>query len=276
MMNWKKTVSFVLYIITAVSSADDSWVKYTNGLLSVEFISLELQSALDRINQETGVEFSLSPKMETDEVNDSFADLPLERGIRRLLKGYNYMIIFKNQDGDKKYIDRVILLAKGPKIIHREPSRPEPQTATHSAEEPAAAPQEGDAASPEQPSADVVLQRDASGHYLSAGKINNYAVRFLVDTGATLVVVPGTVARKMNLVREAEQMVSTANGRTKGFTTTLSRVELAGLTINQVPAVILPAMNHERHVLLGMSFLEAFELIQRDNLLLIRQPAPIP
>jgi predicted aspartyl protease len=56
----------------------------------------------------------------------------------------------------------------------------------------------------------------------------------------------------------------------------LASVELAGLTISQVPAVILPAMNQERHVLLGMSFLEAFELIQRDNLLLIRQPSPIP
>ena len=275
-MNWKKTVSFVLYIVASVSSADDSWVKYNNGLLSVDFISLELQSALDRITQETGVEFSLSPKMETDEVNDSFADLPLERGIRRLLRGYNYMILFKASDGDKKHIDRVILLARGPKIIPREPSRPEPQTAAKPEEEPAAAPEEETGAPPEQPSADVVLQRDPSGHYLSVGKINNYTVRFLVDTGATLVVIPGSVARKMNLAREAEQMVSTANGRTKGFATTLASVELAGLTINQVPAVILPAMNHERHVLLGMSFLEAFELIQRDNLLLIRQTSPIP
>jgi aspartyl protease family protein len=275
-MNWKKTVSFVLYVAASVSSADDSWVKYNNGLLSVDFVALELQFALDRVTQETGVEFSLSPKLETDEVNDNFVDLPLERGIRRLLRGYNYMILFEASDDSEKHIDRVILLAKGPKIIPRRPSRPEPQTAAKPEEDPATAPEEVTAAPPGQPSADVVLQRDASGHYLSSGKINNYTVRFLVDTGATLVVIPGSVARGMNLVRETEQMVSTANGRTKGFTTTLASVELSGLTINQVPAVILPAMNHERHVLLGMSFLEAFELIQRDNLLLIRQPSPIP
>ena len=47
--------------------------------------------------------------------------------------------------------------------------------------------------------AEVVLQRNRSGHYVAPGKINGTAVTFLLDTGATTISIPEAVAEKNRL-----------------------------------------------------------------------------
>ena len=46
---------------------------------------------------------------------------------------------------------------------------------------------------------EVVLESGSFGHYVASGKINNTEVTFLVDTGASYVSVPESVAKKAGL-----------------------------------------------------------------------------
>ena len=54
--------------------------------------------------------------------------------------------------------------------------------------------------------------------------------------------------------------------------TRLDSVDLGGLVARRVQASVLPNMPGEQ-VLLGMSYLKRFELIQRDGTLTLRPPA---
>jgi aspartyl protease family protein len=53
------------------------------------------------------------------------------------------------------------------------------------------------------------------------------------------------------------------------WSTRLDSVSLGGLTAERVPATVLPGMEGDE-VLLGMSYLKRFELIQRNDTLTLR------
>ena len=117
---------------------------------------------------------------------------------------------------------------------------------------------------------EVILQRNRAGHYIADGKINNQAATFLLDTGATNVIVPGELARRLALPRGRAHYAQTANGTITNYSTVLDSVSLGNLTLNRVRASINPKMRgHE--VLLGMSFLKQLELVQRGEQLTIRK-----
>lgn len=119
--------------------------------------------------------------------------------------------------------------------------------------------------------AQVVLQRNRAGHYVAGGRINGEPVTFLVDTGATDVALPLGIARRLDLTLGAERLGKTANGTVRMWSARLDSVELGGLTARRVRASVLPNMQGEE-VLLGMSYLKRFELIQRGNTLTLRPP----
>jgi len=89
----------------------------------------------------------------------------------------------------------------------------------------------------------VVLKQNAHGHYIAPGTINNTPVIFLLDTGATDVVVPQTLAEKLGLSHSTSTQVATANGIITVYNTTLSEVSLAGLKGSNIDAVINPYMD---------------------------------
>ena len=117
----------------------------------------------------------------------------------------------------------------------------------------------------------VSLQRNPYGHYVSNGKINGEPVVFLLDTGATDVAIPMTVADRLGLEKGPAVKVRTANGITTAYRTRLQSVSLGEMTLHDLPASILSNTGTEE-VLLGMSFLKHFELIQKGRTLTIRQP----
>lgn len=119
--------------------------------------------------------------------------------------------------------------------------------------------------------AQVVLQRNRAGHYVVTGKINGAPVVFLVDTGATDVTLPLAVAQRLDLPLGGERIAKTANGNIRAWSTRLDSVDLGGLMARRVPASVLPNMPGEE-VLLGMSYLKRFELIQRGDTLTLRPP----
>ncbi len=117
----------------------------------------------------------------------------------------------------------------------------------------------------------VVLRRNRSGHYVANGRINGEPVVFLLDTGATDVALPLQVAHRLRVPLGAARIAKTANGNIRIWSTRLSSVDLGGLTARRVQASVLPNMSGEE-VLLGMSYLKQFELIQRGNTLTVRSP----
>ena len=117
---------------------------------------------------------------------------------------------------------------------------------------------------------EVVLRQNRAGHYVANGAINGHPVTFLLDTGATSVSVPASVAHRLGLKRGAPLRASTANGTITTYATRLDDVQLGNITLENIRADINPHMRSEE-VLLGMSFLRKLEFTQRDRELTIRQ-----
>ena len=115
----------------------------------------------------------------------------------------------------------------------------------------------------------IVLQRNRMGYYVAGGTINGTPVTFLIDTGATTVALPLDIARQLDLPLRPGGLSQTANGTVQTWSTLLDSVGLGGLTANDVRAVVLPNMPGDQ-VLLGMNYLRHFEIIQRDNTLILR------
>jgi aspartyl protease family protein len=112
--------------------------------------------------------------------------------------------------------------------------------------------------------ATVILNSDSSGHYVAEGFINNEPVTFLVDTGATMVSIPVSVANRLNLERGPAFTSVTANGNTTSYFTRLDSVRLGSIEMRDVRAGINTGMEMEE-ILLGMSFLKYLEFTQRGE-----------
>jgi aspartyl protease family protein len=117
---------------------------------------------------------------------------------------------------------------------------------------------------------DVLLRANRQGHYLASGRINGQSVTFLLDTGASSVSIPASVASELGLRRGAPTRYATANGVITAYRTELDSVELGPIQLKGVRGSINPHAPGDQ-VLLGMSFLRHLELRQRDGELLLRQ-----
>lgn len=104
------------------------------------------------------------------------------------------------------------------------------------------------------------LRKEGDGHYWASARVNSMPVKFLVDTGASLVALTRQDARRIGvntdkLQRNAE--VRTAAGRVMAATTTIDEITIDGVTVRNVSAVVID--EGLEHSLLGMSFLNRLE-----------------
>ncbi len=116
---------------------------------------------------------------------------------------------------------------------------------------------------------EVVLQRSRSGHYIAPGLINGEPVQFLVDTGATRISVPLALAQRLGLKQGYASQATTANGVVTVYDTRLDEVRLGSIVLRNVAGNINPGMPGDV-VLLGMSFMQDLELVQRGDTLTLR------
>ncbi|HPT50529.1 MAG TPA: TIGR02281 family clan AA aspartic protease [Accumulibacter sp.] len=112
--------------------------------------------------------------------------------------------------------------------------------------------------------ATAVLTADNNGHFLTTGNINGTTVRFLVDTGATMISLGASEARRVGIDAGKGQsaVVNTANGQA-----TVSRVKLDTVRVGEIVLNGVDAVVHQQDMpiaLLGMSFLNRMEM-QRDG-----------
>ena len=110
----------------------------------------------------------------------------------------------------------------------------------------------------------ITMTADNQGHFYTTGTINGVSVRFLVDTGATMISLGATDARRVGLDfnRGQKGMTQTANGQVVVSKIQLDTVRIGDVTLHNVDALV-----HQTEMpmaLLGMSFLNRMEM-QRDG-----------
>ncbi|WP_245638718.1 retropepsin-like aspartic protease family protein [Hydrogenophaga palleronii] len=110
----------------------------------------------------------------------------------------------------------------------------------------------------------IVLTADSQGHFMPTGQINGRAVQFVVDTGATTVILSESDAQRIQLdYRKGRKVsVNTANGTVIGHQLQLDSVRVGDALVYGVAAIVLP--QSMPYVLLGNSFLTRFQM-QRTN-----------
>jgi len=117
----------------------------------------------------------------------------------------------------------------------------------------------------------LVLQQNFAGHYLVNGEINGRGVEFMLDTGATLVAVPGALAARLGLRHGPPVQMRTANGMSRAYMTRIERLQFGPFVFHDVDASIVPGMEGDQ-ALMGMSLLKQLELTQRGQALTLRVP----
>ena len=117
---------------------------------------------------------------------------------------------------------------------------------------------------------EVILQSNRQGQYVMTGAINDVATEFILDTGATDVVVPSGLADRLGLEYGYQSQAMTANGVVNIYSTVIDELQLGTITLYNVRASINPAM-HESMVLLGLSALGQSEFVQQGSQRTLRQ-----
>ncbi len=103
----------------------------------------------------------------------------------------------------------------------------------------------------------VHLQAAPDRHFYTDGHVNNRAMTFVVDTGASAIALRESDYEKSGSYLRASDFtvgISTANGTTRAARVNLSVVDIGGIRIRDVEAFVLPD-DKLRDNLLGMSFL---------------------
>ncbi len=116
---------------------------------------------------------------------------------------------------------------------------------------------------------EVVLKQNRQGHYVASGKVNKVPVTFLLDTGATDVAIPETIAAQAGLVRGNASFAATANGMVTVYSTQVKELSLGNIVLEGVNASITSSMVGDT-ILLGMSALKQIEFSQRGTTLTLR------
>lgn len=116
---------------------------------------------------------------------------------------------------------------------------------------------------------EIELEANRQGHYVANGRINNEAVTFFLDTGATSVSVPESIANEAGLEKEYRARSQTAAGTVDVWGTTIDTLRLGDITLRNVSATINPATDMDI-VLLGMSALGQLDFSQQSGTLTLR------
>ena len=111
------------------------------------------------------------------------------------------------------------------------------------------------------------IPRDSRGHFLTDGRIDGQRIGFMVDTGASVVALNETSAARFGLrplPGDYSAPVATANGTIKAARARLAMVDIGGLVVRDVDAMVLPDRALSEN-LLGLSFLSKLKRFEYAN-----------
>ncbi len=111
------------------------------------------------------------------------------------------------------------------------------------------------------------LERDQRGHYSGRFRLNGRDVDAMVDTGASMVAINVSTARRIGLDLLPDDFryeVDTANGRTRAAMARLSSLQVGRVHVEGVDAVVLDDRALSG-TLIGMSFLNRLKAYRVEN-----------
>jgi len=119
----------------------------------------------------------------------------------------------------------------------------------------------------------VTIAPDSTGMYEVNGSINGFLVKFVVDTGATLISMNKHHANRigLNYKMEGEESLSeTASGYAKTYLVKLKEVRVGDIVLNDVQGAVhdgeFPSV-----ILLGNSFLGRVNMMREDKILQLKK-----
>jgi aspartyl protease family protein len=119
----------------------------------------------------------------------------------------------------------------------------------------------------------AVLQSDGRGHFVAQGSINGKAVTMMVDTGASVTVLPANEANRLGIdyrARGTPGAANTANGVVQTWNLSLDSVQVQGITLYNVSASVIEAPLNT--ILLGNSFLNRLQMQREgETMVLVRR-----
>lgn len=120
----------------------------------------------------------------------------------------------------------------------------------------------------------VVIRPAANGHFMADGRIDGRHMRFVVDTGASVIALTKQDAERLGVrpfPRDFTAKVRTANGEVSAAPIMLSMVEVGDITVRGVRALVMPDRALSEN-LLGLSFLSKLRRFEfREGRLVLEQ-----
>ncbi|MDX8387551.1 MAG: TIGR02281 family clan AA aspartic protease [Ghiorsea sp.] len=104
---------------------------------------------------------------------------------------------------------------------------------------------------------------EENGAMIIAGSVNGVNMRFVVDTGATLLAIPPEIAKRAGLLKLPSQEITaqTANGAIKVQRVTIKQVTIAKINQSNIDATIQSVSTVDANLgLLGMSFFNKYKM----------------
>jgi aspartyl protease family protein len=111
------------------------------------------------------------------------------------------------------------------------------------------------------------LSSDPRGHFQAEGRIEGQRIGFMVDTGASVIALNEKSAARFGLRpsrADYNANVTTANGTIKAARAKLAMVEIGGIVVRDVEAMVLPDEALSEN-LLGLSFLSRLKRFEYAN-----------
>lgn len=105
--------------------------------------------------------------------------------------------------------------------------------------------------------------------YRISGSINGFATKFVVDTGASLVTMNSSVAKRVGIdykLTGTESVVYTASGKNKMYIVKLDRVRVGDIELRDVQGAVLDG-DYPVEALLGMSFLGRLDMKREGRIM---------
>jgi aspartyl protease family protein len=131
-----------------------------------------------------------------------------------------------------------------------------------------------DAAAPALSGRTVSLDKDRNGHFQTEARVDGSYLNFMVDTGATVIALKERDAARVGIHPAPVDFtanVSTANGPAKAARAHLASIEIGGVRVRDVDALIMPDGMLDQN-LLGMAFLSRLKRFEyADGKLVMEQ-----
>ncbi len=120
----------------------------------------------------------------------------------------------------------------------------------------------------------VSIPADKTGHFRTELRFNGRKVEGLIDTGATLVAMNETTARKIGITvsrSEFKYDVNTANGKARAAVVRVDSIEIGRIRVDGVDAVVMEDKSLH-NTLIGMSLLKQLARFEvKDEVLVLEQ-----